>query len=212
MFEKENSHITTGLRKILEFSLVYNFWQLITGSEKAKKKIILEYVSPFPKAKILDIGCGTGAMINYINEKLDIDYVGYDINEKYIEFAKNKHPNKGRFYCTSVSEAKLIERNFDIVAALAIVHHLNLNESENLFKLAKQSLKPGGYFLLAEPVWTDSQSRFEKYLMSKDRGQNIRTEKQYLEMAKKEFSNVECQIVPGLFSIPWTTCILKCGN
>jgi len=128
------SHVTTGLRKILEFSFVYNFWQRITGSESAKRKIIQNHVQPFSKAKWLDIGCGTGALLEHVDAKLKIDFVGYDLNSEYIAFAKNKYATRGRFYCTSINRAKLFEENFDIATAIAIVHHLDDIEAEKLIK------------------------------------------------------------------------------
>jgi len=206
------SHVTTGLRKILEFSFVYNFWQRITGSESAKRKIIQNHVQPFSKAKWLDIGCGTGALLEHVDTKLEIDFVGYDLNPEYITFAKNKYATRGRFYCTSINGAKLFEENFDIATAIAIVHHLNDMETEKLFELARKSISPSGVFFLAEPVWTDKQSKLEKYLMSKDRGQSIRHKEEYVRLAEKTFSKIESFILPKLYNIPWTVCVLKCSS
>jgi len=205
------SHITTGIRKVLELSFVYNFWQLITGAENAKNTVIREFVAAFPKAKVLDIGCGTGVMLDHMDEKLTVDYVGYDINKEYIDFAKNKYGNKGRFYCSSINETVLHEKDFDIASAIAILHHLDNHESEKLIELGKKSLKPGGYLILSEPVWTKEQGKLEKALMARDRGQNIRTKEEYIALAKTQFENVECTIIPGLMTIPWTICVLKCS-
>lgn len=205
------SHVTTGIRKVLELSFVYNFWQLITGAENAKNTVIRDFVAAYSKAKVLDIGCGTGVMLDHMDKNLGVDYVGYDINQEYIDFAKKKYGDRGRFYCSSINETVLYEDNFDIASAIAILHHLDNHESEKLIELGKRSLKPGGYLILSEPVWTDEQGWLEKALMSRDRGQNIRRKEEYIALAKTQFQNVECTIIPGLMTIPWTICVLKCS-
>ena len=69
------SHIKSGYRKILEYSFIYNFWQLITGSESAKRKIIHTQVRPFFHAKFLDIGCGTGELTRlWSKERPDLKF------------------------------------------------------------------------------------------------------------------------------------------
>lgn len=208
--EKQVSHVTSGLRKLLEYSFVYNTWQYITGSESAKRRIVREQVQPFYRAKMLDIGCGTGALLDHIDKKLEVDFVGYDINPEYIAFAQKKYGKRARFYCSAVSEAEFNEKDFDIVTAVAIVHHLSDAESSKLIALAAKKVRPGGTFVLSEPVWTDKQSRLEKYLMSKDRGQNIRTQEEYVHLAKEKFAEVKSVTIPGLYFIPWTVCIVKC--
>jgi len=43
-----------------------------------------------PGDKILDYGCGLGHLINFLQIKnIDVDYTGIDINEKYIQIAKD---------------------------------------------------------------------------------------------------------------------------
>jgi len=202
------AHFTSGWRQLLDHPPIYNFWQLITGAEATKRKIIKAYCKPFMKAKILEIGCGTGTILKYIDKKIDVDYSGYDINPKYINFARRKYGNRGNFYCENVRQSSVRGENFDMVLAIAIFHHLDDIESKKAITMAWEKLKINGLLILSEPVWTNQQSSIEKYLMTKDRGQNIRTEEKYIELVKTKFSNISSYIVSDSHYIPWTVNII----
>ncbi|MBI5847742.1 MAG: class I SAM-dependent methyltransferase [Nitrospirae bacterium] len=46
------------------------------------------------QAKILDFGCGKGDLCQFLADRgIEVDYTGYDINEKLISLAKTKHPS-----------------------------------------------------------------------------------------------------------------------
>jgi len=162
---KDRSHVSSGLRKILEAPAIFNFWQKITGAERWKRRIIVEFVNPGANAKILDIGCGTGSILKLIDKNLNVEYVGCDVNRAYIDSTQKIKRGKSRFYCCKAEDIPLHESGFDIVLCIAVVHHLSNESSKELVRSIKQKLNPGGMFLLAEPVWTSKQSAIEKYIM-----------------------------------------------
>lgn len=204
------NHNDDGIAKMLDFPNVFNLWQIISGSENAKRKIISEYVRPFKGARILDIGCGTGVALEYIVEEVkDIEYVGYDINSKYINFAKEKYKLKGRFYNSRVDKFNGLTNYFDLVMSLGVLHHLDDDESKILISSAKDSLKTDGCFILGEPVWTDQQGYFEKFLMKRDRGQNIRNEASYLRLLSEYFFRTESIVKNGMLNIPWSISVTR---
>jgi cyclopropane fatty-acyl-phospholipid synthase-like methyltransferase len=46
------------------------------------------------KDSILDIGCGTGDMVQYLSEhNMPVKYKGIDVNENYLQIAKKRYPN-----------------------------------------------------------------------------------------------------------------------
>lgn len=207
MKNKSLAHNSEGVTKILETSFFYNFWQIISGTERAKKHIIQEYVKPFENARILDIGCGTGVILEYM--KPPIEYVGFDINPGYIQFAKEKYNNRGKFYCISVNDSNVAEKDFDLAISIGILHHLNDEDSEKLIESARKCLKRGGCLIMVEPVFSDQQGKLEKFLMFRDRGKNIRDEKSYLSLLSKHFTKTESYIRKDMFNIPWTLSITK---
>jgi len=209
---KPNTHSKRGAGKILESPSVFNFWQKITGGEKWKSRIMKEYIKPFHGARILDVGCGTGSVLNYIDKNTTVDYIGCDINQNYICQARKKFGGKGTFYCCDVNNLPTEESDFDILLAIAIFHHLTDETSAKLIDSIKRKLKPGGVFFLAEPVWTEHSSRLEKYLMKNDRGKNIKTENGYRTMLSDFFSSIKSTIVCDSHFIPWTVNVITCKN
>lgn len=202
-------HVSSGWRKILEDSSVYNLWQFIIGGEGVHRAFINEYCKPKKHSRILEIGCGTGTILEHIDKDLNVNYCGYDENPVYIDFAKKRYGDRGSFYSSRVNNANIPTGSFDIVLALGILHHLDEQESLKLIESAWDSLSPGGFLFSADPVWTNRQSRLEKYLMSKDRGQNIRTEEGYIQLMRKQFENIESNVVSDLLNIPWTALLIK---
>lgn len=209
---KSSAHSRNGVAKILESPSAFNFWQKVTGAEKWKSRLIREYIKPYHGARILDVGCGTGSVLNYITKNIHVDYVGCDINPDYIARAMKKFGNRGAFYCCDINALPEKESGFDFALAIGIFHHLDDNSAMALVASVKKKLTPEGKFFIAEPVWTEKQSRVEKHLMKNDRGKNIKTEKEYLSLVKRYFLSPESTIIRDSHIIPWTATLIICKN
>ena len=85
-------------------------------------------------------------------------------------------------------------RDADIVIGLGILHHLEDNEAEHCIRFAHRALKQGGRFVCFEACWVSNQGFLSRYIMSKDRGQNIRTEQTYRQLAANVFKNVNAWV------------------
>jgi cyclopropane fatty-acyl-phospholipid synthase-like methyltransferase len=68
---------------------------------------------------VLDFGCGLGDLIDYLTKNnINIsNYMGVDINNNYIELAKNKHPN---YDFNLIKDVHDISGNWDIVCAIGV--------------------------------------------------------------------------------------------
>lgn len=112
-------------------------------SEKAQYlrfDMLLDAVSLEDKT-LLDIGCGMGNLLEYLNGKgIKVGYTGVDILESMIECAECKKLN-GEFCCADVFEdGSFNNRSFDIVYTSGIFN-LNLgNNREFLLKALKKML------------------------------------------------------------------------
>ncbi len=198
-----------GIRSILSTASVYNVFQNLLGAHQARARYVQEFVSPPPFAKVLDIGCGTGSILDYLPN--DVEYVGFDMNPKYISFAKRKYQSRGTFFCERVSDTSTPGNGyFDIVLATAILHHLSDIEALQLISIARQSLKQDGLLITLDNVFLDRQSSIARYLISKDRGRHVRNGEEYLALAKSFFSDVETHVVHDMLRIPYTNFIMRC--
>lgn len=51
-----------------------------------------------PKPSLLDVGCGYGAMLDYVNEQgIKLNYTGVDVVDEMIKYARAKHPESTFF-------------------------------------------------------------------------------------------------------------------
>ena len=83
-----------------------------TQPSRAKTLSLLDGVS-----SVLDVGCGTGVMFELIRDLgLNIDYLGIDVTENFLEVAKSLYPeDRHRFRRMSLYETKKLRRKFDAV-------------------------------------------------------------------------------------------------
>lgn len=195
-------------RKVLEIPFLYLAYRNLVGGHRASSIFVKEYIRPNLHDKILDIGCGPADIVEHFP---DVDYTGFDSNQAYIDSAIRKYGHRGHFFCGLVDKVTVSEENaFDLVLATGILHHLDDNEAIALFELAKSVLKNGGKLVTFDGCYEEGQSVFARYMLSRDRGQFVRTREKYLDLAAKMFSDVKVGIRHDLLRIPYTHIILEC--
>jgi SAM-dependent methyltransferase len=199
--------MTQYLRRVLAIPTAYQLWWNVVGGPAVAKILVNEYIQPRTGARILEIGCGPGTIVGYLPPS---DYLGFDLSPEYIELAKKRFP-KARFVCERVSQFSLAkEQTFDVVLALGIVHHLEDAEARQLFQIAHDALIPGGKLVTIDGAWTDGQSAVARWLLARDRGEYVRSEREYVGIASQVFSNIRPSIRHDLLRIPYTHLILEC--
>jgi 2-polyprenyl-3-methyl-5-hydroxy-6-metoxy-1,4-benzoquinol methylase len=181
------SHVSTGLRRILEFSIIYDLLMDLLGRKKGVTIYVNEFVKPKPKTKILDVGCGTSYILNLLPN--DVDYTGFDLNEKYIADNKLKYPTST--FSVARADTFITNEKYDIVLCNALVHHLDDSDINILFNNIKKFLKPDGRLIILDPVRVEKPHFFAKFLMDNDRGRNIKSEKGYRKIMEENFSKVK---------------------
>jgi 2-polyprenyl-3-methyl-5-hydroxy-6-metoxy-1,4-benzoquinol methylase len=188
---------------------VYDLFQRVLGARRLKQRFVEEFVVPFPGARVLDIGCGTANILEFLPSS--IEYVGFDLNERYIAHARRKYNDRGTFFCQRVSQATVLRADeFDFVLAGGIVHHLNDEEGAKLFANAHSRLKPGGMLVTFDGVFVRQQSALARYIISKDRGMHVRTPEQYTRLARASFRHIETHIIHDLLRIPYSHLVMRC--
>ncbi|MHB0976049.1 MAG: class I SAM-dependent methyltransferase [Candidatus Aquicultorales bacterium] len=197
------------MKNILALSRVYNLFSYIIGADSFNKTLASEFFKVKDGDRILDIGCGTARVLEFLP---NVQYTGFDLSPEYIKHAEKRYGSRGTFVCQSVGEAQTTSLGlFDIVLAIGVVHHLNDEEALGLFQLAKLVLKPRGRLVTVDGCLTQDQSVVARYLLSKDRGAYVRWEQDYLGVAHKVFSSVNAQVCKGLLNVPYTHIIMECS-
>ncbi|MDO8811294.1 MAG: class I SAM-dependent methyltransferase [Gallionella sp.] len=196
------------IRRILNLPSFYLAYRNMVGGNRASSIYVKEYIRPNSRDKILDIGCGPGDIVEHFP---DVDYTGFDNNSDYINSATRKYGDRGVFFCGLVDEVTIKEAGtYDLVLATGILHHLDDCESIALFELAKTALKKGGRLITFDGCFVEGQSKIARYIISRDRGQFVRTSEEYFNLAAKVFPDTEAGIRHDLLRIPYTHIILEC--
>jgi SAM-dependent methyltransferase len=200
--------INTGLRAVLSYPWVYDAFQNIMGAKSCRRDFSTNFVRAYPGSRLLDVGCGTAQILEYLPE--GVDYWGYDISPQYIVAAQTKFSGKGRFACCKLEESDLAGiQPFDIVLAFGLLHHLDDDTAKNIVHLARLALKPGGRFVSIDPVLVAGQNPIARFFISRDRGLNVRDAEAYLTLAHHEFHLVQGMVRHRMW-LPYTHWIMEC--
>ncbi len=112
---------------------------------------IVELLNPGPNSLLLDVGCGSGILIQkLLSLNRDMKLYGLDITLKMVEVAKRKFQNESNVEITLGSAVKMPYKNssFDYVTCASSFHH-----HPNPLQSAKEMvrvLKPGGKLLILD--------------------------------------------------------------
>lgn len=203
------SQITSGIRAILSQPVIYDTLQNIMGARQIRRELVDTFVGPASVSRILDVGCGTAEILPYL--PASVEYWGYDISHEYIEAARSRFGMRGNFHCGQLDRAALNELpKFDVVLLIGVLHHLDDDVAENLFALAREATSEGGRVITIDPCLSPGQNPVARFLIKRDRGQNVRDADGYRTLARKSFSNVQGALRHRGW-IPYTHWIMECS-
>ena len=196
------------LRRMLELPRVFDVYQRLIGGPDSKRRFVEEFVRPRAGDRVLDIGCGTGALCEYIPD--GVSYVGVDVDETYVEAARARFGERGEFVCSPIERYRPRDGElFDIAFAFGVFHHLDDAQVQAALDVARTALKEGGRLVLSEPCRTPQDGRFETFLKDRDRGRFIRTRDGYARLVGRTFRNVDARLVERSYRIPFTVVIVE---
>lgn len=197
-----------GLRSLLSIPSIYSGFQSLT-SGNARQVYSEQHIKAVSGSRILDIGCGTADILEFL--PASTEYTGFDISEDYIASAKSRFGRRGNFFCSPVT-ASLAEQltGFDIVLANGVLHHLDDKSALDLLRIARTALSDDGRFISLDGCFVSGQSPIARFLLSRDRGEFVRNETQYRNLAGQVFKDISVTIRHDLMRIPYTHIIMEC--
>ena len=120
---------------------------------RARREIIFDWVkrilSIYEKPRILDIGCGTGFNITYLDQLGYSQVHGLDFSQDALMYCKSRQLS----ILTIANAENLPIQNsvYDVILALDIVEHIP-NDRQALSEVYR-TLKPGGSFVVFVPAY-----------------------------------------------------------
>ena len=98
--------------------------------------------------RVLDVGCGTGALLKRLTGKADFSGFGTDIDENMIMQAKKKCPQMD-FSIASCDALPFSDQTFDVIIACLAYHHFR--NKEGFAAEIARVIKPDGILYIADP-------------------------------------------------------------
>jgi ubiquinone/menaquinone biosynthesis C-methylase UbiE len=131
---------------------------------QAVHKRLLTKVELPPQANILDLGCGTGRLLDRLASQFpDLRGTGLDLSPQMVRIARQKNRHHPRLiYLEGNAEAlPFAENQFN--AVFNTISFLHYPEPQQVFNQVARVLSPGGRFYLADSILPSTTSK----LMSK---------------------------------------------
>jgi SAM-dependent methyltransferase len=184
--------------------------QRALGSRGVYREFLSSHVRAGDGDRVLDVGCGPGDIYSMMPA---VDYVGLDVSERYIAAAGRRYGDRARFVCLDCLDAPTAELDelgrFDIVMAIGLMHHFDDAQASEVFALAGRMLKSDGRLAILEPAIMEGQSRITRWIVSHDRGDDIRPPDRYRELAERSFGTVSIRVYDKLARVPYTHVALE---
>lgn len=154
--------------------IVKNNYQEIANhySETRKKKLWPAIIDLADKIKdgdkILDVGCGSGKLLDALIEK-NIKYIGVDPCESLLEHARNRYKGENNLKLDNIkflnndimSLGDIPETEFDFVFSIAVLQHIPSKDLQiKALKQLKNKIKTDGRVILS--VWNMWSKSWEK--------------------------------------------------
>ena len=166
---------------LLEYPFFYRLYQKIVRKKKHEYlffNYIFSSISQKTKIRMLDICSGDSYVLNYISKYLD-DYMGVDLNNKYLKNLSKNWPNFTFLNLDIMSKNTLEElKNFNpnFIFMNGAIHHLNDQTMNSIISLISNF--KDCYFLSVDPV-NNENKLINKIMIKNDRGKFIRNPQQY---------------------------------
>lgn len=111
-----------------------------------RRKMLLGELKP--GQRVLEVGCGTGLLtVEAVKTKAKI-YTLDVSHELLLQAKKKKEAKKAAFSCTSAYELGFMDKSFDFVIGMSVLHHLDIDRALKEFS---RVLKDGGRIIFSEP-------------------------------------------------------------
>ncbi len=114
------------------------------------KKICKKHIPLANQKKILELGCGTGDVLAFLNPKYGL---GIDISENMVAIARKKHRKKSLRFETGAGETLKLKEKFDVILLPDVIEHLADHKKtfEQLHKICDNKTRV--IITMINPLW-----------------------------------------------------------
>lgn len=118
----------------------FKYWQYFFSDFLPKNKFI----------KILDVGCGDGGFVLWLQEKGYSNTIGIDISTEMINLSKSMNI-KSTFQDNMFDHLRINKNKYDLIFCRDVLEHLPKEEVVEILRLFNESLKASGDVIIQVP-------------------------------------------------------------
>ena len=158
--------------------------RILSGNYPRIRQVLRDEVHLQENQTVLELACGTGNIADFFDS---VNYIGVDINQDYIRFAKAQ--SQKEFLVVDVRQLCFNDGNFDWVIAVGLFHHLSDADTLSTIKGVQRVLNGGGQMVIIDAIPPTSKLNILGYILRKlDRGKYIRHIEQYKRLFGEHFT------------------------
>ena len=166
--------------------------------------IFLSQILQLPHQNILDVGCGTGALLELILERLpNVKCAGLDLSPNMVQCAQTKLGERAHILLGDSQSLPFSNESFDVVVCNDSFHHYPAPSAvlQEIYRV----LRPGGVFLIGETT-APAPARFAiNLLLPFSHGGDVRlySSQELVGLLSPIFHGVECKKVTSTSLFGW---------
>lgn len=143
-------------KKRFEDNFLYEqFYWWFVGRRKIVCNLIVKFFKKSDNAVALDVGCGTGIVLNDLREHAVA--VGMDLSPVAINLAMARgHRN---LLCGDICSLPFEDESFDLVTMLGVLYNAGVKSDDTAIMESCRVLKKGGIIIIDEAAFNSLQSR-----------------------------------------------------
>lgn len=191
----------------LDTAALYHAFQRAGGFFGARVRAFRDYLDFGDVRRVFDIGCGPGHIVEHIPR--GIEYVGFDTDAGYIDFANRRFRNRGRFVARHFDRSAADEfGQTDLVLMNGVLHHMDDATVRDVVEAAAFVLRPEGVLFTLDGCFEEGQNPVSRYLLEHDRGKFVRTAREYRDLVATAFPSPQVHVRRDLSWAPYTFAIV----
>ena len=189
---------------ILDRPLAYRLWQAPFAEKKFEP--ILAHNDLSCVRRVLDVGCGPGTNTHHFT---DAEYLGIDLNEKYIADARQRH-RRDFLVADVTSYTASPEERYDFIFVNSFLHHIDTANSNRILEHLSTLLTEDGHVHILDLLLPEDRT-LARLLARWDRGKFSRRLEEWREIFSGIFEPVvfEPFVLTGLSLTLWEMVYFK---
>jgi len=161
---------------------IYRLWQAPFATRKLAPLLASGFAGR--ARRVLDVGCGPGTNAPFF---VGADYLGIDLNPRYIEDARRRFPS-ARFEVADVTSGVFAPpRSFDFILMNSLLHHIDDDGTRRVLDEVAQLLTHDGTVHILDLVLPERWSA-SRALARLDRGEHPRPLSAWRELFRRSFA------------------------